>query len=1076
MFFTEEKLTRRIAELEPLRYRDERPIHEFQVQPGTANSPGSTPPAKGSWTAMHLGETWAGTDAYLWLTTTVAVPATWRGKTIMGLFDFGTTGAGYNSGFEALLFVDGHPYQGVDSNHQEVLLSENVAGREVDLAFQLWSGLGGMDGYHLAQTHCLKRAALVWLDDDCDDLYYTATVALQTAQSLEQSHPHRFALLTALSHAFQQLDWREKGSAAFYTSVAAANAVLHQELAKLEKHHTVTVHSIGHTHIDVAWLWRLRHTREKSARSVATVLRLMEHYPDYKFLLTQPQLLDFLKTDYPELFRQVKERVAEGRFEVEGGMWLEADCNLPSGESLVRQILMGSRFLKREFGVTCRYLWLPDVFGYSWALPQILKKSGLSTFMTTKISWNQYNRMPHDTFWWRGLDGSEVLTHFITTPPPAAPKGNWRYVYEGDLTPQTVLGAWEAYQDKALNQDLLIAYGHGDGGGGVTRDMLERRRRMEFMPGLPRTVTNTAGRYFEKLQATVASSQEYVHHWDGELYLEFHRGTYTSQAYNKRMNRKLELRYRQAEWLSAVASIQAKDWKLYPHHQLTDGWKILLRNQFHDIIPGSAIHEVYEDSRAEYAQAEQLVAELEREAWSTLLEQNPQDSPMALTWTVWNQSPWPQTGLVGIEDDRVPSEGVWLSDGQPLSAAFSDGRWWIEVPDVPAMGARTIVFRHGGATGPQQADRAAIGTRLPADERDLGDATATADTDTVFQVWEGGLKTPWYEIFWDNEGHLTRIWDATNQREVLQPGELGNLLQVFEDKPLNFDAWDIDLFYREKCWTVSDCQEAAVIEATPLRAVVRFRWNYGNSTIGQEMTVYSYSRRIDFVTEVDWHERQQLLKVAFPVQIRATEATYDIQFGNVKRPTHWNTSWDWARFETVGHQWADLSEYGYGVSLLNDCKYGYDIHDNVLRLSLIKSAIRPDPTADEGIHSFTYSLLPHAGDWRTGDTAKEAFALNAPMLATTGSWKQGQQPPFIRLSSETVMVDAVKKAEDSSQVVIRLHDFSGGRQNVTVDFGFPVDGWQLCDLMEAPQGVKASTLPVQLEFGPYEIHTLLLDV
>ncbi|SHE09729.1 Mannosylglycerate hydrolase [Chlamydia abortus] len=805
---------------------------------------------------------------------------------------------------------------------------------------------------------------------------------------------------------------------------------------------------MGHTHIDVAWLWRLRHTREKSARSFATVLRLMELYPEYVFMQTQPQLYDYLKQDYPELYREIRARIEEGRWEPGGAMWLEADCNLPSGESLVRQLLAGTRFMKREFGIECKYLWLPDVFGYSWALPQIMKKAGIEVFMTTKISWNQYNRMPHDTFYWRGIDGTDILTHFVTTPDPGGGVGAFYYTYNGGVTPFSVTGIWEGYRDKEINRELLLCYGYGDGGGGANREMLEMRRRLAELPGIPHVTTGRADEYFTRLQERVGASEEYVHTWDGELYLEMHRGTYTSQAYNKRMNRKLELLYREAEWMGVAAGLLGKDWSHYRQAELEDGWKIILRNQFHDIIPGSSITEVYEDSRREYDEAWRTGQQVWRKAAEAIVDLA---SSGEVAVTVFNSAPWERSELVGIELGEAAGHGVWRDAGGGRLEAQYDGRkWWVRAENVPSMGWTTLFFNGHSAPEP-----------------------ASEDND-AFSVTEGGMTTPYYEITWNESGQLTRIYDKEAEREVLQEGRRGNVLQVFEDKPKSrHEAWDIDIFYQEKMREVNELAAVSYPELGPLRAVIRLEWTYMDSKIVQNMIVYKYSRRIDFETEVDWREQRRLLKAAFPVEVRATEATYDIQFGNVKRPTHWNTSWDYAKFESVGHQWADLSERGYGVSLMNDCKYGYDIKGQALRLSLIKSAMAPDPVADQGRHSFTYSLLPHPGDWFAGGTVQEAWALNQPLTYARG---RSVTPSFalFALSSDHVMIDAVKKAEDSQLVVLRFHEYGGKRGEVDIECGFPVDWWQECNLLEKPEGERFLNRPIRTTIRPYEIKTLLI--
>ncbi|MCZ8516355.1 alpha-mannosidase [Paenibacillus filicis] len=1047
MFWTREKLAARIRDLESYRYRDRMPVKAIKRRFDEEGAVGAYPPDLAEAEEIRLGDRWTGRDLYMWLGFDAEIPAEWQGRRVLGLFDLGRTGGGGNSGFESLLFLNGKPYQGVDTNHEEVFLPADSAGRTLQFRFRLWSGLNGYAPASPIENR-LQKATLCWLDEAADDLYYTARAALETVELQSDNRPEHHELLSSLDRAFLRVDWSRPGSEEFYASLTEAQGTLRSQLDRLPKHHPVTVRCIGHTHIDVAWLWRLKHTREKAARSFSTVLRLMELYPEYVFLQTQPQLYDYIAPDYPELHEQIKARIAEGRWEAGGAMWLEADCNLTSGESLVRQLLYGTRFFKEQYGVDCKYLWLPDVFGYSWALPQILRKSGIDMFMTTKISWNQYNRMPHDTFKWRGIDGSEVLTHFITTPDPGGSEGAFYYTYNGSVTPKSVQGIWEAYRDKELNKELLLSYGYGDGGGGVNRTMLEMRRRLETMPGLPNVTTGRADDYFERLKGQIAETDRYVHTWDGELYLELHRGTYTSQAYNKRANRKLELLYREAEWMGVLGSLQRGDWSHYKQASLREGWKIILRNQFHDIIPGSSIGEVYEDSRLEYAEA----FELGQEAWQAgadalTREEEPVSGGRYVT--LYNSASWERSDAVRIAAGDDAEQGVWLDgEGRELPAQRSGGDWIVQAAGLPSMGYKAIHLEPGRTAGVSE---------MP------------------FQIAASGLSTPFYEIEWNGKGQLTRIYDKQADKEVLAAGLAGNVLQVFEDKPKGrHEAWDIDIFYGEKMRVIDQLTEAAIVETGPVRAVVRFRWTYGRSAVTQHLVVYAAERRIDFETHVDWHEQRQLLKVAFPVEVRSTEATYDIQFGNVKRPTHWNTSWDYARFESVGHQWADLSERGYGVSLLNDCKYGYDIKDNVLRLSLIKSAMVPDPNADQGEHLFTYALLPHEGDWQQGGTVRSAWALNNPVTSAPGRAEQANASLLALSADRHVLIDAVKKAEDTGDVVVRLHEYAGIRGEVTLTSGRSIEEWQPLDLMERPTGEAQNGAPVTFTVKPYELVTLRL--
>lgn len=1035
-FFTEEKLEIRIDQLQELRYINRQEIKDWRIKEDSTKEEKYPSASDESWNAIEKGTSWEGRDRYFWLVTDVTVPNLDNQYESVLLFKFGKSVPGNTSGFEALCFINGEPYQGVDGNHTEVFIDKKYQGQTITVALKLWGGLEG-GGAATEIFHQFKYADLATLSEDTDDIYYTSKVMLETVKVLGENDPTKYNLLNALNKAFKLLDWSYPGSKLFYDSVHNSRTLLNIEVDTFEKNTPVTVTAIGHTHIDVAWLWRLKHTREKSVRSFSTVLRLMEEYPEYVFLQTQPQLYEYIKNDYPELFNRIKEKVAEGRWEVDGAMWLESDANLPSGESLVRQILFGSRFIKEEFNEDIHYLWLPDVFGYSWALPQILKKSGIDMFMTTKISWNQFNRMPNDTFKWKGIDGSEVLTHFITTPDPNNEQGPFFYTYNGLLEPYTVKGIYDGYQDKDINNNLLLAYGYGDGGGGVNREMLEKGRRIKKMPGLPNLKMGRAREFFEELKGTINETENYVHTWDGELYLEYHRGTYTSQAKNKKDNRELELAYRESEflhsWMMKIADLS------YPSEQINEGWKIILRNQFHDIIPGSSIKEVYEDSDAEYSEARDIINGLNETLKSRITVNDN-------VWTIFNSAGWERNELVHIyRSNNIP--GYFLDEfGKELKSEKVDYGYVVQVTAIPALGNKQIKFV----------------------EEDSN------KNDSPFEVTDNSVETPYYKILWDSNGKLNQILDKKAQRNVLKEGGFGNVLQLFEDKPMNWDAWDIDIFYNEKKKELA-ATKIEVIEVNSLFAAVQFVYEFGKSTVTQIMTVYSDSKRIDFKTTVNWQERQQLLKAAFEVDIRSTEARYDIQYGNVKRPTHWNTSWDMARFESVGHQWADLSETGYGVSLLNDSKYGYDIKDNTMRISLLKGAVYPDPEADMGEHEFTYSLLPHEGDFLEGKTAEEAWSLNNPIKAFEGNLNGDRE--FIKVESlSNVMIDAVKKAEDGEGLIIRLHDHTGGKRNITLKPQFNCTEWIETNLMEKELTNEYSPISegIQFELNPFEIKTFLI--
>lgn len=1032
MFFTVEKFQNRTKELEQKRYHSRVSVFPFEGEPGTLppdevySAPG--PLTQGAGYAQN--EFFEGRDNYLWLHKQVTLPLAPEGCEVVGLFDFGQTGGGFNSGFEALLYVNGVPYQGVDTYHEEVVFT-GLAGQTVQLAFLLWTGLEG-GGKPRNHWHQLKVADIGLLHKNTDSLYHYAKAITQTVQLLPDDNTDRVVLMKALEAALLRLDWDEN---TFYASADAALEILEARLEKAEKRRDIEVSVVGHTHIDMAWLWRIKHTREKAQRSFSTVLHLMEQYPEFVFLQSQPQLYKFLQQDNPGLFEKIKKRVQSGQWEVDGGMWVEADCNIPSGEALVRQFLYGMRYIQREFGHTCEYLWLPDVFGYSWALPQILQQFGIKTFMTTKISWSQYNGMPHDILHWRGIDGSEVLTYFINTPSEGQDSSTRYATYNGFVTPHALLGSWSKFKDKEVSQKTLISYGYGDGGGGVTREMLELRRKTDALPGLPAVKATTAGEFFRELHQQVAETESYVHTWDGELYLEYHRGTYTSQAYNKMMNRRMEYALIGAEALSVLAMVRGAH--PYEGAALATQWKSILLQQFHDIIPGSSIHEVYADSRRAYSEAEAEVRRIAGTCATALCTGDENAFTLFSTAT-----------LGGLTQVFVPEnrEGSFYLEGARLEAQKVEGGHMVCLA-LPAFALTTLHFVQ--------------------EEQPVQAGTA--------QVVANGVETPYYTIEWDASGALSRIYDKENRREILAAGGLGNVLEVFEDKPILYDAWDMDIFYTQKRETMQAECPPVLTENGPLQAVVSFRYVYRNSVLTQNMVLYSHSRRIDFNTTVDWHETHRLLKTVFYTGLRSTKAKYDIQFGHVERPTHWNTSWDWARFEVCAHKWADLSENDYGVSLLNNSKYGYSIKDGVMGLSLLKSAKYPDYEADMGTHSFTYSLLPHAGTLVQANTIEEADKLNLPPVVFP-KVSAAALPPLLHINSSAVQVDAVKKAEDSQDIIVRLHECRGTRPEFTVELGFEPKAVVQCTLDEKEIAPLPYHNGVELKARPFEIITLKIRV
>lgn len=1028
MFKIEGNFHRAVAELKHRRYSTVFSAVPFTSMEGTLDKDDHyhSLPDKIEGPAFGVGDFFTGRDKYLWLEKEVVLPQAKEGWEVAGLFDFGESGPGNTYGFESWLYADGQLYQGVDTNHQEVLFC-GKEGQPVRLTFLLWTGLEG-GGSHRTFYHQCKRADIVYLNKKADELYFFAKAITETLDRIPKDDVNRAPLANALDRALQCIDWDED---VFFASAKRAHGVLMEELGRLEKHTDVTVNMVGHTHIDVAWLWRLKHTREKAQRSFSTVLRMMERYDEFIFLQSQPQLYKYIKEDCPDLYRQIRERVAEGRWEPDGGMWIEADCNLLSGESLVRQFLYGTRFIEREFGRKCEHLWLPDVFGFCWALPQIMAQCGIKTIATTKLGYNEYNEIPNDVFKWRGVDGTEVLAYFVNTPVPEHPFDSLLSTYSADVIPYSILGSWTKFKNKELSRENLVAYGFGDGGGGVTRDMLEMRRVMDKLPGLPHLKPARAGEFFRSLHARLENTDHYIPVWDGELYLECHRGTYTSQAYSKKMNRSMENALAQTEWLASLAYVLGGGYDAQP---LQESWECVLLHQFHDIIPGSSIREVYEDSHVNYAAAEKRMLAVRSNALQQLVE------PAADVYSIFSTSSYAGKETVRIAETRA---GVFTDrDGNILPAQRNAEGYDVLVETVP-FGTICIRFCPQPDAAKQQA--------------------------VPFAWCENGLETPYYRIRWNDAGQLTEVYDKNAGRQVLREGQCGNVLELYEDKA---DAWNVNLIHTRKKEIISCCKKPELLEAGPLKAVVRFEYKYRHSSFVQDMTVYRDCGRIDFNTCADWHEKDRMLKAVFYTDIRSTKAVYDIPFGSMERPTHWNTSWDWARFEVCGHKWADLSEKGYGVSLLNNCKYGYSAKDNALALSLLRSPKYPDTQADMGEHTFCYSLYPHQGDHTEGGTLQAANQLNLPAQVIPGVFKE--QRRLAVLEGKGVQLDQVKKAEDEDCLIVRVHECCGGRTCAVLRSEFDVKRIVPCDLLERDCGEPVEGAQFAFTAKPFEIRTFKL--
>ena len=936
------------------------------------------------------------------------------------------------------------PLQAINVIHHEIWITEQAtAGQEYDLTLHVFCGVS-QPGDHRVR---LKIADLVSIDRDIEGLYWDARVLLDTFAILPESAPERGFCLRALDDAFQHINWLNPPDDTFRQGVRDARTHVHERIFDIANHSPdliprPVIHALGHAHIDVAWLWPLAVTRGKAARTFATALALMDRYPDYTFTQSQPHLYKMVAEDRPELFTRIKERITEGRWNATGGTWVEMDTNLSGGESLVRQFLYGMRYFQRELGVRPRVLWLPDVFGYSAALPQIMQLAEVPFFFTSKLSWNTYTRYPYDTFWWEGLDGSRVLTHLATTPEQMP--GISRATYNAVLTPKDVSETWEHYQQKDANHHLAVAYGLGDGGGGQNHDMIERRARMADLPGLPQVQHGTAEAFFHALEKTVPDN---LPRWVGELYLQFHRGTYTSQARTKRHNRKLEALLHDAEALSVTAHLLKT---AYPHETLNAAWETLLLNQFHDILPGSSITPVYDDAERDYTDAEARAAAVRDKALETIAAHVRYDEDMH-GFVVFNTLSTMQGGPVEVVlPGSGPVEIVGPSGrSKPFQWTDRDARRALVIPNtVPAYGHKAYAVR-------------------PAERDNLTPIGRTVSGTA------NRLENEFLRAEFDARGNLIRLYDLENFRDVFEPGTTGNQLWAYVDRPHVWDAWEVEAYVQDQGWQLEP-ESVRVLEPGPLRATLEITYTFNRSRIVQRVSLLTGQRMLVFDTDVDWHERHILLRTHFPLAIRAMNTTYEIQFGTVERPTHRNTAWDQARHEVPAQQWADMSEGGYGVSLLNDCKYGYSTQGNVLTLSLLRAPTHPDPEADQGNHTFTYALYPHAGDWRN-DVITHAKRLNNPLLVRPvtggGTWL----PVVFGLvthHSPGIVIDTIKKAEDDDSLIMRVYEAHGGRDTSSVRFAAPIESAEEVNLLEEPIGpISVLTDTLRFQLTPYQIRS-----
>jgi len=942
---------------------------------------------------MKIDPLWA----TFWFRVSADLPEAWRDQTVAVLF---------NTRSEGLAYIDGEPYQGLnyldhqpwhDEGRVDVRLpSKMVQSGKVFVEIEV--ACNGMFGQWDESLGWLRRAEVALFDKEAWDLAHDLVPLAIYLDSLDKKHLDNFQafIMATLNHACNEVDPLDR------STWGRARELIKKIYANKNGTYVHEASAIGNAHIDTAWLWPLAETKRKCARTFSTALRYMAEYPNYKIAVSQAQQYQWMEDHYPSIFRQIKPAIERGQWIPVGGTWVEPDCNIPSGESFVRQFLYGKRYFRDRFGWDCNEFWNPDVFGYSGQLPQIIRGADIDYFMTQKLSWCQFNKPEHQSFLWEGIDGTKVLTHF----PPMD-------TYVGLTGREVVTGLLhhaKNHQDNEHTNQGLLLFGWGDGGGGPDRHMLEVLDRFEDFQGFPRIKQRTSQEFFKRLEASLDEPVTIK----GELYLEFHRGCYTSQAANKRDNRKSELALRSLEMLYALG-----DRANYPQAKIEELWKVVLKNQFHDILPGSSITLVYEDSAREYAEVLESVSLLTGQAL-----------------------------------------GAWTGTGSGISAVNTLGWDRSGVASLPS-GSSGAQAAHDG-TGLAFLTAPSVGA-APIGSESCGSAT-------LAQTGEGyALENEKIKAILSPAGTVVSLETKADGRAYVDSASPANQLVIFDDPG---DAWDVDVYHLETRKPLPPAQTCKVIEEGPLRVGLEFDYAFGPSRMTMRAFLAAGSGHLEFECDVDWQHTHKMLKVEFPVLVHAMEATYEIAFGSLKRPTHFNTPYDMGRFEVSGHRWMDLSEISAGVALFTDSKYGYSVQGNVMNISLLRSPTSPDPVADKGRHFFRYALYPHPGDHVAAEVVRRAHEFNTPWLFVPGAVAKS----LMSVSSRDLVIDTVKKAEDSNALVIRLYEAHGARGKATLKVGVPFAKASKTNLLEEkPVPVAFKADEIEVEYRPFEIITLVLE-
>lgn len=1019
-------------------------------------------PEEACFSPCEDGTVFEGRGIYVWFKGSFTVPEELEGRT---LFVYPKI-----RGYEGMLWVDGKPYGNFASkmivhshgNHYcDMLRKEARGGETIEMAFEYYANhyIKGTQPFLVeAQKHyrivyhpvdiCLK-------DEEIADFYFDLKTANQMVKVLEKKSFRRAAFVRAMLeiHQFISYDFENEDPEVFRGQMKRAGAILKKVLQEKNGACAPYAGLIGHSHMDTAWLWHRGETEKKCARTYANQMNLMDQYPEYTFVQSSAYHGDIIKRMYPALFEDIRKRVAEGRYEPNGGVWIECDCNIPSGEYMIRQFVWGQKFTRENFNYTSDAFWLPDTFGYSAALPQIMQGCRVKYFLTTKMAWNDTNVFPYDTFYWKGIDGSQVLVHFNRThiwPDPEMLTEN--LLSDGDNT----------IKERAVSDMRLISYGFGDGGGGPEFGMIEMAERMKDVEGMPRTSHTTVSRFMQELEQSLVEPSTY----NGELYLELHRGTLTNQHEIKRNNRKAEFALRDLEYLTVRDALQrGKEASSDRIDPLTNE---MLVNQFHDILPGTCIPRAHDEAKEAVghiiresrklsdeileAWAKEPAVNRQTGAWEKEAEGDRAEGRSGKTITLVNTLSFERRDVVYLPFEGYYVERVNGEEGQYRQQVVED-----------RDGNRKL---------------AVMGIRIPAFGSTVLTMTEKAPRSTSafsFSKEKGGiLETPVVKVVFNEKGYMESFVDKRNGRELKGEGYALNTLLMAEEVSLAWDNWDVDADFECKLQDSAELLERSVAADGPVEFRIRSRYRLSaKSTLEQDMIFYADTPEVVFETRMDWQDDHRFLKAAFDTSIHTDYASQEIQFGYIRRVTNRNTAIEKAKFEVSNHKYTDLSETRYGAAVLNDCKYGISVKDSQMRLSLHKGGCMPDERGDKGIHECTYAFMPHMGSLAADNVIQPAYMLNEKLLAVEGSLAMES---LVSLDCDHVIVETVKPMEKNGRgFILRLYEAEGAGERVTLTFGFPVKGLVQTNMLEEAQTEYVPAQQLELDFRAFEIKTLMIS-